>query len=131
MIRKKTVRKGIAALAILLAGVVVFYALRFLIVGREWLIIPEIPIEENSEVLLQPKTEFLPYPAAIIPLIAATLIIIGVLWRKLLIAWIGLVGLAGFAVLFLFSSGAVLLPLVGILLLLLGIVTICQKSPSQ
>jgi hypothetical protein len=63
-----------------------------------------------------------PIPHALIGVLAAAMILVGLLKQKLLIAWSGLVVLFAYSVLFLFSVGAGLLPVAVLLLILLIII---------
>ena len=112
-----------AAIALLLAAAIAIIAIRMLAIGQSWTVVSEIPLSEASEGISQPATiEYTPYPAAGFPLLGAALLIVGLLTHKLAVAWGGLAILITFSVLFLFSSGAALLPIVGLLLILLVII---------
>ncbi|MES4787630.1 MAG: hypothetical protein C4294_19555 [Nitrospiraceae bacterium] len=112
-------------LVCLLAITIALYAINLLIVGGVRTIMPEV-----SQGAPQGTPQFIrvPYPPAIVPLVAATLLLSGFITRKLPIAWIGQTLLSLFAVLFLFSSGGQLLPTAGLLLILL---TLLQTSNFQ
>lgn len=132
--RGKAIIANVATIvAILLGAVVVIFTLRLLILGQAVTIVTEIPITVDSqEIPSVASVEYVPYPAAIVPLIAVALLLSGLTMRKqLLIAWIGLAILFAFSVLFLFSSGAALLPVAGLLLILLTIIQLFQRNVSQ
>jgi len=70
-------------------------------------------------------------PHALLATLAAAMIIIGLLIRKLKIAWIGLAILFAYSAIFLFSTGGGLLPIAVILLILLAIIHSSQiQKPS-
>ena len=127
----KLIHSASLAIASLMAVVVAFYALTLLVVGEKITIVPESPIEEINKTDPVPMTmsiEYIPYPPAIIPLLAAVLLLAGLLGRNQLLAWIGLAILLVFSLLFLFSSGGILLPIAGLLLLLLPLINHMQKK---
>lgn len=96
------------------------YAIRLLVIGEKRTTVIETPMTEGASQLPNIDTlEYIPYPVALIPLLASLLLLCGLLIKKLPIAWIGMTILSGFSLLFLFSSGAALLPWVAILLCLL------------
>lgn len=61
-------------------------------------------------------------------LLAAVLLLVGLLGRKQFLAWIGLAILLLFSLLFLFSSGGILLPIAVLLLILLPLINFMQKK---
>jgi len=108
--------------AILLAAGVALYALFVLLVG-----VPGIVVGEGE---VTGSVRYFPHPAAVVPLLATAILLGGLLTRKLLIAWIGFAILSTFSVLFLFSIGGGLLPMTGLLLILLTIITISRRNAS-
>jgi|GEM_PF-1777756 len=70
-----------------------------------------------------------PTPHALLGTLAAALIIVGLLIRKLKVAWIGLAALFAYSAVFLFSTGLGLLPVAVVLLILLSIIHSSQKPP--
>ena len=112
--------KGAIVVAIFLAALVALYALFLLIVGERWTVVQEGEATRS--------VQFVPDPDALVPLLAATLLLSGLVTRKLLIAWIGLVVLSTFGALFLFGVGGILLPVAGLLLILLTIITIIPRN---
>lgn len=60
--------------------------------------------------------------------LSAVMLISGLLMRKLTIAWLGLVILLVFSMLFLFGVGGGLLSIAGLLLILLSIVTVLRRN---
>lgn len=67
-------------------------------------------------------------PPAIVPISASVMIGGGVLARKMWIAWIGLIILLAFSVLFLFSGGGPYLPAAFVLWFLLIIIQVTQAG---
>lgn len=112
--------------AILPAAAVASYGLFYFFRGELRPVLKEI-----AEGEFRTTFQLFPDPRGLITLIGAAMVISGLLTRKLLIAWLGLAFLLGFSALFLFSIGASLLPLAGILLILLTIITIFQRNIAQ
>lgn len=111
----------ITTFACLISLYVAAYAIWLLIIGEQRTTVVETSITEGfSQLPNVTAVEYVPYPVALIPLVAALLLLGGLLIRKFLIAWIGLAILIAFSLLFLFSSGGALLPWVAILFGLLG-----------
>lgn len=118
----KLLRIVTTTFACLISLYVAAYAIRLLIIGEQRTTVVETPITEGiSHLPNVTAVEYVPYPVALIPLVAALLLLGGLLIRKSPIAWIGLAILIAFSLLFLYSSGGVLLPWVAILLGLLGL----------
>lgn len=124
--------KGATLIAILLAVVVALYALFLLLVGEQRTVVPaEIPISGAAQNVPQvSRVEYVPFPPAVVPLLASAMLLMGLLTRKLLVAWIGLAVLGVFAGLFLFGNGGILLPAVGLLLILLIIISLSRRRPA-
>lgn len=126
------VERALTAAAALLALGVALFALRLLLVGQTLIVVPEVPLAEGAA---RPPASIrhAPYPAAVIPLIASMLVLAGLFRRSwFALAWAGLVALVAFSVLFLFSSGAALLPSVGLLTILLSAITLlCRLRPTD
>jgi len=116
--------------SIIVATAVALFAAYRLIVGLPLTVVPEVP-EGTSTPPTVVAVTYAPYPAAAIPLGATLLLIGGLLTRKLWVVWTGWVILTGFSALFLFSSGAALLPAVALLLVLLVIVTVNWLLPPD
>jgi hypothetical protein len=116
------------ALAIILASAVALFALRLFSAGVPLTVVAEVP-EGTQQLSGVVNANYMPYPFAVVPLVAMILFIGGLLKQKLLISWIGWAILCIFSVLFLFSSGAALLPAVGILLFLLIPISYARKHP--
>lgn len=124
--RFKPVMTAATALAILLAGAVALFALQLLIVGMPLTVVPEVP--EGTQDLPQAVTMVhAPYPFAVVPFLAMIFFLGGLLSQKLLVAWLGWAVLGIFSALFLFSSGAALLPAVGVLFALLTIISYARR----
>ena len=100
--------------AILLTALVAFYSLFLLVIGQPWTIAYEGV--DNRGLL------FIPAPPAFVPLLAATVLLLGLLIRKKLMAWIGLAILLAFSLLFMFGIGGILLPATGLLFTLLIVI---------
>jgi hypothetical protein len=100
-------------LVFVLAVATALYALNLLLVGELL-----IGMDEGSS---ETYTNYAPAPAAIWPLIAALLLVAGMLIHQKLITWIGWIGLTLFSGLFLFSIGGILIPVSAALLPLLVI----------
>lgn len=110
------------AVAILLAGAVALFALRLLVVGVPLTVVAEVPVGSGERPGVV-AIEYASYPAAIVPFIAVILFIGGLLARRLLVGWVGWGILVVFSVLFLFSSGAAMLPAAGVLFVLLAVIS--------
>ena len=109
-------------LAILLTIVISVVATFLLFVQQPVEVVEEVPLGYEGV----PHVEQILYerykPAAIY-LAASALLLLGLVIKKLmLLAWIGIVFLTIWSVLFLFSSGAAFLPAAGILIILLAVV---------
>lgn len=131
MQKSQLIHSAPKAIAILLVSVVAFYAIALLVVGAQVTGVSETPIEEinNADpVPLAMSIEYVPYPPAIVPLLAAVLMLTGLMGRKQILAWIGLGILLVFSLLFLFSSGGILLPIVGLLIILLPLINYLQNK---
>jgi hypothetical protein len=126
--RSKSIVTAITALAILLAGAVALFALQLLIVGVPLTVVTEIP--EGTQELPMMNIEYAPYFPGVVPLVAMILFIGGLLTQKLWVGWLGWAMLIIFSLLFLFSSGAALLPAVGVLLVLLTIISYARRQPD-
>jgi hypothetical protein len=102
--------------AILLAALVAIYSLFFLVIGQPWVLAYEGG--ENRGL------QFIPAFPALVPFLAATALLLGLLTRKKLMAWAGLTILIAFSLLFMFGIGGILLPVSGLLLILLIVIQI-------
>jgi hypothetical protein len=113
--------KASTAAAIVLAVAVAAYGLFLALVGM-----PVAVVQERVQGMEAPdggvNIGYDPVPHAFIGVLAAAMILVGLLKQKLLIAWSGLVVLFAYSVLFLFSVGAGLLPVAVLLLILLIII---------
>jgi hypothetical protein len=120
--------------AILLAAGVALYGLFLAIVGVPGAVIREVSITEVPE-KVQESLLFSPAPQGLVALLSAAMLMSGLLMRRLTIAWLGLVILLVFSMLFLFGVGGGFLPIGGLLLLLLSVVTALRgtrtKSPPN
>ena len=100
--------------AILLAALVGFYSLFLLVIGQPW----TIAYEGGENRSLQ----FILAPSAFVPLLAAIVLLLGLLLRKKFMTWIGLAILLVFSLLFMFGIGGILLPATGLLFTLLIVI---------
>lgn len=112
-------------LVLFLAGAVALFALYQLINGISLSIVSETSNSSPSAPQVLPSRA--PYPAAVIPLAATLVLIGGVLTQRLAAAWLGLITLIVFSGLFLFSSGAALLPIAGVLFVLLLVISALRR----
>lgn len=108
----------ITLVAVVVAISVAAYAINLLVVGETWTIVPET-INGVSSNELDITTVRVPYPPAFIPLIAATVLLIGFLGQRPGLAWLGLAALLVFSLLFVFSGGGILLPVCALLFVLM------------
>jgi hypothetical protein len=122
--------KIVRLLAFLLSVVVVVYAANYLIFGGQISTVQEIPLE-SQEPPPPAVIESEPYPAAFIPFAATVILMFGLLTDRVIVAWAGWAALTVFSGLFLFSSGGVLLPIAGVLLILLLANTFLQQKKMQ
>lgn len=115
----------VAAAAGLVAAAVAAFALSLLIVGSRGIITPADPAAPA-------RVEYRPYPAAILPLAAAVLVLAGLRWRRQRgLAWTGLLLLFLFGGLFVFGQGLLFLGAAVLLLLLLAALHLLQSEESR
>jgi len=112
----KILEQVATAVAIVLAAAVAFLGLYAAIVG-----IPSsyISVSDAKEETIMFQYHYI---AGLFYALAAVIIVVGLLYGKLRIAWYGLAFLSVISVLFVFSSGAALLPVDAALLILLIII---------
>lgn len=110
------------SLAILVAVIVVLHALRLIMLGTVIATVPESIIGEPSLGDAGAQVQLIPYLPAVIPLVAAIALIVGLLINRLPIAWISLVVLFLFSLLFFFSEGGGFLVYDLLLLLFMGVI---------
>jgi hypothetical protein len=120
------IRRGIVLtariLAILLTVVISVGSALLLFVPQPVEVVKEVPLGYEG-VLPVERILNEGYKPAAGYLAASALLLLGLVVKKLIpLAWIGIVFLIIWSVLFLFSSGAAFLPAAGILILLLGVV---------
>lgn len=125
----KLIQSITTLLAILISLIVIIYASKLLIVGQP------VTIFQEGIGTGQPfgpsVVENVRYQPAIIPLIAGLVLLAGLLWKKTMIAWVGLGILVVFSILFLFSSGGAFIPAAGILLVLLLIMYFTREKRAD
>lgn len=115
------------AVAVVLALAVAFYGLFLALVGMPATLVQAYnPFEGTGGEKIAIRY---PTPHALLGTLAATMIIVGLLMRKLKAAWIGLAVLFAYSAVFLFSTGLGLLPVAVVLLILLNIIYSSQKPP--
>lgn len=124
---KVWITNATTAVAIFLAAVVALYGLFLVIAGVPGTVIREVSITEVPE-KVQESPQFSPSPQGLVFLLSAAILISGLLMRKLRIAWLGMVILLVFSMLFLFGVGGGILPIDGLLLILLSIVTVLRRN---
>lgn len=120
---------GSLALAILLLVIIAAYSVVFLARGMPFNTVSETSGRESGQIVQE--IVYHPYPAAAAPLLASLVCLLGLLIRKYVLAWFGLAVLLIFSLLFLFSSGAALLPVAGVLLVLLTILQFNQRGEQD
>lgn len=114
-----------AAAAGLLALAVAALALYLLIVGARGIITP-------VDAAAPPRAEYRPYPAAVLPLAAAVLVLVGLRSRRQrALAWAGLLVLFLFGGLFVFGKGPLFLGDAVLLLLLLAALQFLQPEQHE
>lgn len=119
--------KVATAVAVVLATAIAFYGLFLALVGIPVTLVQEYtPFggtggENNT---IQYTT-----PHALLGTLAAAMIIVGLLIRKMKVAWIGLATLFAYSTVFFFSIGILLLPVAAVLLILLNIIHSSQEAP--
>jgi len=124
---KVRITNATTAVAIFLAAGVALYGLFLAIVGVPGTSIPEVSLTDVPE-KVQKSLQFSPAPQGLVALLSAAMLISGLLMRKLTIAWLGLVILLVFSMLFLFGVGGGFLPIAGLLLILLSVVTVLRRN---
>lgn len=116
----KILKRGATAAAIVLAAAVALLGLYVAVVGNPTRYIEQIVTQEGT--ITTDSMVRYHYIAGFFYTLAAGMIVGGLLYGKLRIAWYGLTFLSVISVLFVFSSGAALLPVDAILLILLIII---------
>lgn len=117
------------ALVFMLAGAVALFALYRLLSGVPLSVVWET--SGSSPDAPQVLGSRAPYLPAVIPLAAALALMVGVLVRRLAVARAGLIVLSTFSGLFLFSSGAALLPIVGVVFVLLLVISVLRRAAAK
>jgi len=112
---------------IFLAAVVALDGLFLATVGVPGTVIREVPLTKVPE-KAQESLQFSPAPQGLVAFLSAIMLIGGLLTRKLAIAWLALAVLFVFSTLFLFGVGGGFLPVAGLLLIFLSIVTILRRN---
>ncbi len=126
----KIIRIAATILTIFLSLGIVFYSLVLLFRGVELTSVPESPPGAQTFPGVT-SVEYVPDRDAMIPLLAAILIMAGCSTGKLQIAWLGLATLVIFGALFLFGIGGALLLPAGLLLVLVTVIQIIVRESSK
>lgn len=117
-----TVTARVAAILLLL--LVALFGARLLVPGVQITEYREVPIGESGLPQIE-RVYFRPYPGGVGYLGLAGLAVLSLINRKLLpLAWMSVILLTGWSIMWLFSSGAAILPVDGLLLVLLTVITI-------
>jgi hypothetical protein len=119
--------KVATAVAVVLAAAVAFYGLFLALIGISVTLVQEYT--PFGGIGGENKTIQYTTPHALLGTLAAAMIIVGLLIRKMKVAWIGLTTLFAYSTVFLFSIGILLLPVAAVLLILLKIIHSSQKVP--
>jgi hypothetical protein len=125
----KLILSSATILAVFLSILVAFYAIFLLSVGGRQEIVPDT-IHDDLARGVQPEVtiEYIPYPPAIVPLVASGLLLFGLIRRKIVFAWIGLGILLLFSLTFFFSDGGTFLPASYLLLIFLLVMNFTQEK---
>lgn len=118
--------------AALVALWVQFQALGWLTLPQPVTIVEAVVVEVGDELPEGPlrgpsRIEYVRYWPAVIPVTATIVVLGGLLTRRWPISWVGFTVLLVFSLLFLFSSGAALLPAVATLFFLLVFAQVSRK----
>ena len=113
--------------AILLLLLVALFGARLIVPGVQITEYREVPIGESGPPQIE-RVYFRPYPGGVGYLGLAGLAALSLINRKLLpLAWMSILLLTGWSIMWLFSSGATILPVDGLLLVLLTLITITRQ----
>jgi hypothetical protein len=118
---RRFITRVATAISALLSTAVTLYALYFLLIGVKYTVVSESPLGTQTPALQTMKEYHAPESTAVGPIIAAGLLLFGLLTGKLEFAWIGFFVLTVFSILFVFGIGGPLIPVVGALAVLLTI----------
>ena len=113
----------LTAATIVAAAVVAYYGLYLILVGQR-----EVGIAEGSTII---RSYLVPQSSGIVPLAGSLIMIAGLTFRKLLLAWAGFGVIAVFSVLYLFGVGWELLPAIPVLFILLVMVSWLAKTSRE
>jgi hypothetical protein len=125
---KQWIERIATSLAILIGVIVVIHALRLIMLGTVITTVPESVLGEPRLGDAGAQVQLTPYLPAVVPLIAAIALIVGLLINRLPIAWIALAVLALFSLLFLFSEGGGFIIYDLLLLLFLGVIQFSRRG---
>jgi hypothetical protein len=106
-------------------------AVPLLVTGLQWAGVSET-VTSGEEPVRSEQVFYQPYPAAWGYLLSGGVIAVGLSRRKWLpLAWLGAIALTIWSGMWLFSSGAAFLPLAGLIILLLAIISTTWPNPEQ
>lgn len=117
---KNIIAKVAIIATVVLAIIVATYSFFLLVVGQPW----TVAYEDN----IGRQIEYIRAPQAIVPLLSAVMILGGLVVKQRVLAWIGTVILLIFSLLFMFGIGGILLPVAGVILLLVAIISVIDSS---
>lgn len=120
------IAKSAIAMATVLTIAIVIFGVFIAFIGVPTTQVQEYNPSENTggvETIIQQTS-----PHGLIATLAALLMLVGLMMQKLKIAWVGLAFLFTYSVLFLFSTGALLLPIDIVLLILLVIIQLNKNK---
>lgn len=122
----------ITVAAVLVAIAIALSAIYLLVVGGISVRVETVPYGQPMPQPMPPGTVVRrPYQPAVIPLLAAALLIIGLLTKRLSIAWVGVALLFLFSGMFMFSWGLAFLPGAVLLLVLLFVIRAARRMPGR
>lgn len=129
----KPVKAGTIVIAISLTILVILFSTYLLIMGQKVTGYYDQSPEDIAQGVLPTVIEsYQPYPGAILPLMSSVLLLFGLIKREkyFFLAWIGLAFLLASSALLMFSSGGIFLPIAGLLLICLLLITIMQRKEN-
>lgn len=117
-------------LAIVIALIVFGFGVYLLVMGQQVTSVQEVP--ENFPGPPVESVHYVPYPLALLYLVAAVPVLIGLIKPELMyFSWMGLVFLFLVSLMLLFSSGAPVVPAAMVLLILLAMMHWLQRNSES
>jgi hypothetical protein len=116
---------------VLLALIIAAYGIYLLVVGVTVVSMPAVPVGTPPG---PASTATVPVMLGVIPMTAGGLILVGLVVRRIWLAWLGAAVTSLFAGLLVFSIGGILVPVAAVLFVLLGVLTwtrVNRASPSS